>query len=350
MNPLAVALTVCLPLAACAATSNPAPPERGAVLASPTAKAATDPPSAERPAAAPAEPQPAPGPLQEPAGSATPAETHAQGPPVLPIGRIGEESLDVRAFLERLWMRDAQSARDVLDYLVWSRISLFEAERLGVRLDPAQVEAMLERAYTALREKLELSGSKQTLEEHIQRVMEMDEQSYDRKLRADAILQLLTERCVRAWYLGNPRVRIVLTELPDETTLAAAQAALGAGQPFADVARAFGVDESAPQGGAQMTLVRSESSALSRLAFGTPVGEVGGPLEQQGRFLLVFTEQRFEGHEGDWREVGATVEQSLQETPIDADKLEYVQWRSAMMRRYPIDLQPFRALVTATTP
>ncbi len=343
MSTRAFVLAALLCLAACAATANPAPPEDLPAPAEVPAKSAPEDPVEGSEARTPAEPAA----VQE---SEPPGAPAPQIPSSVPIGRVGDENLDVRDFMERLWMRDAQSARDVLDYLVWSRISIYESERLGVRLDPAQVDATVERAYSALREKLEKSGSKQSLAEHVQRVLEMDESTYERKLRADAILQLLTERCVRAWYLGSPRVRVLLTELPDEAALQAAQTALGAGQPFADVARAFGVDESAAEGGASMTLVRAESSALSRLAFATPVGEIGGPLEQQGRFLLLRNEERLEPLEGDWRAVAPAVEESLRQTSIDADKLEFVQWRAAMMRRYAIDLQPFRALVTGTAP
>ena len=126
--------------------------------------------------------------------------------------------------------------------------------------------------------------------------------------------------------------------MADEVALQAALAALDAGTPFEEVARTHGSDVDAAQGGTQMTVVRAESSELARLGFSTPVGEVGGPLVQAGRFLLVRPEQRFAAVEGPWSEVGEAVEKSLVETPIDADRLEYAQWRAAMMRRYPIDL------------
>ena len=109
-------------------------------------------------------------------------------------------------------------------------------------------------------------------------------------------------------------------------------------------------EPTAAQGGTVMTVVRSESSELARLAFSTEVGEVGGPLVQGGRFLLVRPEKRLEPVEGSWAEVAAAVEASLREQPIDSDRLEYAQWRTAMIRRYPIDLSPFLDLVGSAAP
>jgi hypothetical protein len=266
------------------------------------------------------------------------------------VGLVGGEPIDVREFLARLWVRDAERAREVFEYLVLSRVALYEADRLGVRIDPALADETVERAWAALRQRLEESGSTLTLEQHVQRTLEMDLESYERRLRADAIVQLLTERVVRAWYLASPRVELRLTELADEVALNAALEALDAGTPFEDVARAHGSDVDAAQGGTLMTVVRSEASELSRLGFSTPVGDVGGPLVQGGRFLLVRPERRLEPQEGPWSEVGPAVESSLASLPIDSDRLEYAQWRTAMMRRYPIDLSPFLDLVTDGAP
>jgi hypothetical protein len=266
------------------------------------------------------------------------------------VGLVGGEPIDVREFLARLWVRDAERAREVFEYLVLSRIALLEADRLGVRIDPALADETLERAWAALRQRLAESGSTLTIEQHIQRTLEMELETYERKLRADAIVQLLTERCVRAWYLANPRVQLRLTELADEVALQAALTALDAGTPFEEVARTHGSDVDAAQGGTRMTVVRAESSELARLGFSTPVGEVGGPLVQAGRFLLVRPERRLEAVEGPWSEVGEAVEASLRETPIDSDRLEYAQWRAAMMRRYPIDLSPFLDLIEGGAP
>lgn len=332
--PLALALA----LFGCAAVSNPAEERPAPPPARPSA--AQERPPADEPTGAAAE---SGAPLEEPAAAPS-------APQRLTLGSVGGEPVDVRELLERLWLRDSQTTREAFEYVVLARVALLEAERLGVTIDPAQVDATLERALAALREKLPKGEGGPTLAQHVERTLEMDLDTYRRKLRADAIVQLLTERCVRAWFLANERVRLRVLELADVGSLEGAQAALAAGTPFELVAREHGVDVDAQGGGTLMTVVRSESSELARLAFATPVGEVGGPLVQGGRFLLLRPEERPAPVEGSWREVGAAVEASLREAPIDSDRLEYVQWRSAMTRRYPIDLGPFLDLVGGTTP
>lgn len=331
-------------LAGCAATSNPedvrpAAPE--AAVPAAQAPQGESQPASEASAAAPQD-----GELSKEASSPAPG-AEAQG---IAVGSVGGELIDVREFLSRLWMRDSERAREVFEYLVMSQIALFEADRLGLRLDAALADATVEKAWAALQERLDAKGSKLTLDQHIERTLDMNRKDYERKLRADAIVQLLTERCVRAWYLSNPRVELHLTEIDDEAALNAAQAALDAGTPFEDVARTHGSDTDAAQGGTRMTVVRSEASELALLAFSTEVGAVGGPLVQGGRFLLIRPDARRESIEGSWAEVGPAVEQSLRESPIDSDRLEYAQWRAAMVRRYPIDLSRFLNLIRGEAP
>ncbi len=332
-------------LASCAATSNPddvrpASPASKAQTSSTKAPAAPEPQATPPPGAGDQKPEPKPEAKDE-----TGAKPDAADATQLAVGSVGGEAIDASEFFARLWMRDSERAREVFEYLVMSQITIFEADRLGLRLDPALADATVEKAWKALQDRLESKGSKLTIDQHIERTLEMDHADYERKLRADAIVQLLTERCVRAWYLSNPRVELRLMELTDEAALTAAQAELDAGKPFEDVARAHGADTDAQSGGTRMTVVRSESSELARLAFSTDVGAIGGPLVQAGRFLLIRPELRHEAIEGSWSEVGAAVEQSLRESPIDSDRLEYAQWRAAMVRRYPIDLSRFLALV-----
>jgi hypothetical protein len=332
----ALELAVVLWLGACAATSNPSGGEVKPVVPPPKA------PEAQAPPAAGAEP----GAVEAAAEPAAPTPA-TEG---LPIGMVGGEAIDASALLERLWMRDSQTARELFEFLVMSRISLFEADRLGVRLDPALVDVKVQTTLAAVTERLRKNGSRLTLDQHVQRELEISRESYDRKVRADAVMQLLTERCVRAWYLESPRVELQLMELASEEALKAAQSALAAGQSFEEVAAAHGMAEDAAQGGMRVTMVRSEESDLARLAFVTPLGEVGGPIVREQHFLLVKPVKRPPVVEGRWSEVGPAVEASLAETALDSDKMEFVQWRAAMVRRYPIDLAPFLDLVEGTVP
>jgi hypothetical protein len=331
-------------LGACAAASNPdrselkpvGPPSGGAEGA---AGATTEGASAEesriQETAAAVEPDPdqpepnAQGP-DEPEPAAVP---WAEEVPV--VGAVGDKPIDLQRFLSRLWMRENAAARGVLEQLVMSRLTLLEAERLRMYIDPAQVDAVLRQAYDTMKQRLEEAGSDLTVEEHIRRNLEMDPDFYHGHLRDDAIVQLLAERCVRAWAMENGRTHVRMLEL-DPSDAEPARKLLEAGTSFDAVAEQFGEPEA-------FDIVRSEHQDLARLAFATEVGEVAGPVIQGGRYLLMAVDGREEPIEGDWKVLGPLVEQSLEAGPVE--QREFVQWRAAMVRRYRVDLQPFLELV-----
>jgi len=247
------------------------------------------------------------------------------------VGIVGDRAIELPTFLARMWMRENQAVRDVLENIVIARLAMLEADRLAVGLMPAEVDAILEEAYAAMRARLEEAGSTLTVEEHIRRNLEMDPEFYHTHLRDDAIVQLLLQRCVRAWALENGRVKVELLDLDEE----------GA-QAFRDGSN-FDLLALENGGAEQLQLVRSERNELSRLAFATAVGEVGGPLVRGGSFLLLRVVERIDGVEGDWSEVGESVLASLEASPVE--EREFIQWRSAMIPRYKVNLAPFADLV-----
>ena len=263
----------------------------------------------------------------------TAAELWAEKVPV--VGVVGDKPIDLPRFLSRLWMRENVAARDVLEQLVMSRLTLLEAERLRMYIDPVQVDAVLQEAYDSMKQRLEEAGSDLSVEQHIRRNLEMDPEFYHGHLRDDAIVQLLAERCVRGWALENGRTSVRMLEL-DSSEAEPARKALEAGTTFDELAQEYGQAES-------FMVVRSESQDLARLAFATEVGAVAGPVIQGGRFLLMAVDAREEPVEGDWQVLGPRVEESLKEVPVE--QREFVQWRAAMVRRYRVDLQPFLEMV-----
>jgi hypothetical protein len=350
----APAALLCAALAACAATSNPAPGEVRPLAPAPTPASSSAALAAGAPAAASAAQQDEVAePAREPEAAAqTPGAEPAQAPPSLVIGSVGGEAIEAQALLERLWMRDSRSVLDQFEFLVFSRIALFESDRIGVRVSPEQVDLVVQRTLAAVTERLKRTAPGLSLDQFVARVLELDRTSYDRKVRTDAVLQLLTERCVRAWFLETPRRDLDLIEFADDAALAAGQAALAAGTAFEEVARLHGLPEDAEAGGLHMTLARNEESDLARAAFATPIGAVGGPIARDGHHLLVRPVREHEPVEGPWGEIAERVEQSLALDPLDAQPMtkEYEQWRTAMTRRYPLDLSPFIELVRTASP
>ena len=311
--------------AACAASPNPARDELRPVPSTPArppaAGAASS--SGETPPAAAAGPQ---------------APERSE----LAVAYVGGKPIDVREFLARLWFRDQLQARQVLENLVFAQVTLFEADRLGLSLEPEQVEDVVEKARAALEAKLAEKQPRLTVEEFLRTERGWEPAAYEAQVRRDAIIQLLAERCVRGWALESGRARVRLMELPDAKSLEAVQAGLAAGSDFAELARQSSIDARAEEGGTELVLVRTESHPLARLAMATPVGEVGGPIEERGHFLLLEVEAKDEPYAGALDAIAPQIESSLASSPVDDD--EYVQWRAAMFRRYQVDLEPILEL------
>jgi hypothetical protein len=332
-----LALALAAALAACAAASNP---DRGELE-----------PLQATPEPAPAKP-PAQAPAVEPAASARPdpvaaepgAKAQESAPaPSLVLGRIAGEPVGGAEFLRRLWLDDNAQARRILEQIVFSRLAQLESDRLGIRLHETAVDAALERALQALEKTLADKGSKLTLDQHVQRNLELDPALYRANLRSETIVQMLAERCVRAWLAENERCTIRLTEIRDAQGADLARKELEAGKSFDEVARAHGFGEDEAQRVTAMTVVRSESQELSRLVFATPVGGVGGPHEQNGRWLVFTVVERLPGREGGWSALRTEVEEGLDRAPVS--NLEFFQWHAAMVRRYQVEFGPFYEMV-----
>lgn len=334
-NPIPTVLFVLL-LATCAATSNPSVGE---------ARPNTPPPKAQTPAEQPA-------PQSESAKSAAaqtaqPANAPAASAP-LTLGRVAGQPIEAREFLARLWLRDSRTAREVLEQIVFARLALNEADRLGIELAPERVDEVVAKSLTTLEKRLADGGAKLTVDEHIRSNLELEPAFYKARLREDAIVQLLAERSVRAWLRENERCDLRITEVRDESVLSQVRAQLDQGRAFDDVAREFGAGEDEATHTTSMTIVRAENQELARVAFATGVGSVFGPLKQPGRWLFVLVVARHEPVVGPWSQIGPQIESELAAKPVD--DLDYVQWRAAMVRRYQVDLEPFLNLVEGKHP
>lgn len=311
-----------LMLVACAATSNPDLAAVEAVAVTPPVQAAEVEPQAGD---------------EDGAG-----ETAKSAPASRNVGAVGGEAITVEDFLSRLWMRDSGRTREVLEQIVFERLTLLEAERLGLAVAPEAVEEVLADAYASMGAKLAEAGSKLSVTEHIRQVLEMDPAFYEGHLRSDAIVQLLAERCVRAWALESERAIVDVLEVADEDGLDAVSAGLAADVPFEELAAEYG-SKREPGGLARISLVRAESHALARLAFATAPGQIGGPLVQGPGYLLLRVQEHRKPQPFQPGSAQQRLEASLLDTPVD--NLEFVQWRAAMVRRYPVDLAPFFDLV-----
>lgn len=285
-----------------------------------------------------------PSPASAPASEATPA-----GEPV--VVRVGGKPVYVSELLSQWLYLDNFRVLDQIHSLARKRIVLAEAGRLRVQVGPDRAAQAYEEAVQALEKELAQSERGKrlknlTLDKYVDRVLGLDPIRYREHVRDDALLALLGERVARTWLLQQEHARIQVIIVESEDALKAVQADLAAGKSFEDVARARSVDPSKEQGGAIAPVVRGPTP-IAKAAFETAIGEVSSPLHDSGVWMILRVDSRPAPESGDWSAVGARVEASLAERPVDP--LEVKQWQAAMLDRYEIDMKPFLELVNEPT-
>jgi len=282
-------------------------------------------PEAEVPVQEETEPAPAPPPLT----SASPGDGI--------LGWIAGTPMTVADLLGE-WQDVA--GRDLVllvDRLVATRLAFAEADRLGIRLAPEVVEARLARERERLAQELGVAERGLSLEEFVRDELGREPGAYFAGLRRATLRQMIAERAVRAWVLSNPNAAVRLIVVPSQDEAEAILTRLENGADFAGIAREESVDDTAGEGGYVAYLVNQERSPLARLAFATEVGAIAGPLPASGRYVVLRVEEKRVAQEGPWSTLGTTIEASLAAHPVKDS--EFVHWKIAMERRYPIDLE-----------
>jgi len=287
---------------------------------------------------APVPPRPAPSLLAGGAGSSTGADPE---PGVL--GRIaGAPLLASELLLE--WNRQApRQVWLVLDKLVAARIARVEAARLGLALDGGRITEALARERRRQDAELARAAGGRPIDAFLRDELGQDPARYYDALRVGTLERLMVERVVRAWTLARENRAVRLLALPEGADMEPVEARLEAGEDFGSLARELSVDDTAAAGGYVPFLVEDARVSLSRLAFLTPPGEVGGPVRAGEQSVLVRVEEVRPARTGSWEEVGELVERSLVEHPLSDG--EYVAWKVAMSRQHSVDLGPLEELL-----
>jgi peptidyl-prolyl cis-trans isomerase C len=240
-----------------------------------------------------------------------------------------------RAARRELWL--------VVDKLVATRLARAEASRLGLRLAPEAVEARFVEERRRLEEAIQREARGQSLEEYVREELGASPARYLDGLRSETLRQMIVERAVRSWVLAHENRAVRVLVVPEGGKMSELVGELEAGADFAELARLHSVDDSAPDGGRVPHVVRQEHSPLARLVFQTEVGEVGGPVPAPGHEILVLVEEHRDPVDGLWPAVSELVESSLREDAVTES--EFLHWKLAMERRYPIEFERLQELV-----
>jgi parvulin-like peptidyl-prolyl isomerase len=263
-----------------------------------------------------------------------------------PVATVAGEPLTSGDLLARLMHRESRLVFDTVDRLVSARLALAESQRLGILLDPRQVDEALAAAQAQLEQAIGLTGA--DLDRWLVEARGLEPTRYFAVLRDEVIEELLAERAMRAWTLASERCELSVILTRDEATAQALRGRLDAGEDFAELARAHSTDPSGEDGGRLPPIVRNELSPLASVAFRTEVGALAGPLQEGEDWLLLRIDARPEPLVGPWDVIGPAVEADLARTAVQDP--EYWQWRAAMGRRYMVDLAPLLELTGESAP
>jgi parvulin-like peptidyl-prolyl isomerase len=315
-----------------------APAPEGAALA-PAAGAAAAPGAAaagSNPAAA------APAGGSAPSGAARPT---AADPAEIVLARVGDGALTLGELMQALYYREGDALRSQFNLAIGAELANLEAGRLGLQVDPGLLERRAAEVLGEFARKNVPEG--ESLDRFLSERLGFEPLRFKNRLRQDSLRELITERVVRAHSLCSEHVDIRVL-VADQATVEKAQERLAAGEDFLALISELSRDPSARDGGRVAYLVRDDRAPLARLAFKTPVGEIGGPLRLPGDpegapTLLLRVDARPEPLSGNWRELGPAVEAALADVPVSEE--EYIAWQVAMERRYVLELEPFYALL-----
>ncbi len=326
-------------LAAACASTNPSRDYQRPTETSTPAEASTGAAASERRANAD---EPARRTAEDRERASTPVEAAVDVVPAPVAARVAGEDVLVGELLA-FWLHNRSvEVREMLEHLVSAKLILLESRRLGVEVDDDLIDLGLTRTRQEMEKQIRREDPSMSFREFVEVRLGLDAERYESQMRWEVERKLLGERVVRAFVLGQPRTELNVIVVRSKEDADAAMARLDAGEEFSALARELSLDPSARLGGRIPPVLRNGSS-ISELAFGTQVGRVGGPLEQDGSWLIAEVVARPEPLAGGWPEIREAVEDSLREHPLDDP--EYWQWKSEMVRRYKVDLTPFFELV-----
>ncbi len=332
---LLTTVVVCLIVSSFAACSSPAPVREEVAPPTPV-PAFTE--EADEPGSTIAPDPPAPAGAEEATVSAVRDE---------PLGTVAGISIEADDLLAEWYQVSPREVWLVVDKLVAVRLALVEAQRLGLTVPEADIEEIYETERRLLAEDVAREHPGVSVEQVVREMLGHDPARYAVSLRQAAADQLLIERVVRSWILShdNLSLRMIVVPAGDMETI---QGFLDAGEDFAELARVHSVDDSAEFGGLVPYIARQEGSSLTRIAFETPVGEMGGPLRSGDHELLFRVEVRRDALPEAWADLEGAVLARLAEHPVtDA---EFLHWKLALEREYPLDLERLRSVLGAASP
>jgi len=317
------------------------PAAEPATVANETKPAAAD--SAAMSEAAMSEKAATPAALKESPAVPEATETVAMSEKDLVLATVGGKPIRASDLMQHWMTRESRQVWEYFYSLMDERYAELEAERMGITLDPAMVDAAVIDVRMVIEEKIEEAQPGVGFDRYIQGQYNMTPENYMAGIRRNQVRGLLLERVVRTWLLTQEHAELRVIIVTNEELGAKVQDALDAGRDFGEVAQEFSEDTTRENGGLMPPIVRSEQLLLSSIAFGNEVGGVTGPIEDNTRLIWVKTTAFPKPLSGTWSLIEPAVSASLKERELN--EYEFLQWKSFIEINYDVDARAFLSLI-----
>ena len=271
---------------------------------------------------------------------ALPATTE---PTDMVLATVGGKPIRASDLLQHWMTRESRQVWEYFYSLMDERYAELEAERMGITLDAAIVDAAVIDVRMVIEEKIEEAQPGVGFDRYIQSQYNMTPENYVAGIRRNQVRGLLLERVVRTWLLTQEHAELRVIIVTTEELGAKVQEALDAGRDFSEVASELSEDTTRESGGLMPPIVRSEQLLLSSIAFGNEVGGVTGPIEDNTRLIWVETTGFPKPLAGTWSVIEPVVTASLKERELN--EYEFLQWKSFIEINYDVDARAFLTLI-----
>jgi hypothetical protein len=267
--------------------------------------------------------------------------TDAGGAPSDVAGRVGGERITFSEIARYIQRREPDTFARNVNRMVMERVTLVEADDLGITVPERILTRETERRMRAWEKRVRETSKRETGEEiepalWLQRTADLSVGEFKEQLKEAARIELVQDRLVRYEQLTSRSVSVSMVVVEGEDKAAAVASGLKGGAAFASVAEKHLRDPSAGKDG-RIPFPLLELDVLDekvrQALFAAEPGATLGPFAAgDGGYYQVFRlEAKAPGRESSYQELKLEIARDLEKRPVAVG--EYVRWRRRIMLR-----------------
>lgn len=256
------------------------------------------------------------------------------------LARVGEREFRGSDLVSLLFFHYPPQGADLLRKLVHDEVVRLETKRLGVTARSEDVESGVREALETLGKQVSLEyAGKKTLEQFLEQDLRTTRPRYEAQLRRFVLARLLFERVLRFEQMQEDRVVCRVVSVGSLEKAQELLAKLREGADFEAIAKQESLAPNREQGGKLPPFGRDYEHPIAKIAFDTPLGGLGGPVEEprpggETWFHVLRVIEKIPARKLDPAEAEAEIRKGLLDRPVE--DWEYAAWMKRMEKRYSV--------------